>query len=67
MRGNQHFIYDITTYHLLHVSTRLCLDCELESKMIYMEQCNRTRETQQWSFFSYNETLILRDMKQYFL
>ncbi|CAF1475767.1 unnamed protein product [Adineta steineri] len=66
MRGNQHFIYDINSYHIRHVSTHLCLDCDLESKMIFMEKCNQTSKTQQWSFFSYNETLIIKDMKQYF-
>jgi hypothetical protein len=66
MRGNQHFVYDINTNHIVHVSTRLCLDCDLESKMIFMEQCNKSSKTQQWAFFSFNETLILKDMKQFF-
>ena len=66
MRGNQHFVYDTNTFHILHVSTRLCLDCDLESKTIFMEECNRTSKTQQWTFFSYNETLILKDMKKFF-
>ncbi|CAF1472211.1 unnamed protein product [Rotaria sordida] len=40
MRGNQHFVYDINNYHILHVATRLCLDCDLESRQVFMEQCN---------------------------
>ncbi|CAF0999883.1 unnamed protein product [Adineta ricciae] len=67
MRGNQHFIYDFKSFHIIHVSTHLCLDCELESKKVFMERCNRTSKTQQWIFLSYNETLILKDMRQYFL
>ena len=67
MRGNQHFIYDFKSFHIIHVSTRLCLDCDLESKKVFMERCNRTSKTQQWTFLSYNETLILKDMRQYFL
>jgi hypothetical protein len=66
MRGNQHFVYDPQTYHILHVATSLCMDCDLESKIIFMEQCDKTSKTQQWSFFSYNETLILKDLKQFF-
>ena len=67
MRGNQHFIYDFKSFHIVHVSTHLCLDCDLESKKVFMERCNRTSKTQQWIFLSYNETLILKDMQQYFL
>lgn len=67
MRGNQHFIYDINTYHIVHVSTNLCLDGDLETRMVFMEECNRKSKTQQWSFLSYDDTLILKDMKQYFL
>jgi hypothetical protein len=66
MRGNQHFAYDINNYHIVHVSTRLCLDCDLESRMLFMEQCSEKSKTQRWSFYSYNETLILKDMKQFF-
>jgi polypeptide N-acetylgalactosaminyltransferase len=66
MRGNQHFVYDPKTHHILHVSTRLCLDCDTESKIIFMEQCDTSSKTQQWSFRSYNETLILKDLKQFF-
>ena len=67
MRGNQHFIYDVRTNHIVHVATRLCLDCDIESKSIFMEQCNKTRDTQRWSFMSYNETLIQKDMKEFFI
>lgn len=66
MRGNQHFVYDPKTFHILHVATRLCLDCDLESKQIFMEECSTRTKTQQWSFFAYNETLILKDLKQFF-
>ena len=66
MRGNQHFVYDPTTYHILHVSTRLCLDCDIESKSIFMEKCDQTSRTQRWAFLSYNETHILKDLKQFF-
>ena len=65
MRGNQHFVYDPQTYHIIHVSKRLCLDCDSESKIVFMEKCDKTRKTQQWSFLSYNETLILKDLKQF--
>jgi hypothetical protein len=67
MRGNQHFVYDTNNYHIIHVGTRLCVDCDLESRMVFMEPCNKESKTQRWSFFSYNETAIIRDMKQYFL
>lgn len=67
MRGNQHFVYDFKTFHIIHVATRLCLDCDLESKTIFMEQCNKTSDTQRWSFMNYNETLIGKDMREYFL
>ncbi|CAF2929979.1 unnamed protein product [Rotaria sp. Silwood2] len=66
MRGNQHFAYNINTYQILHVSTLLCLDCDLESKQIFMEQCNTKSITQRWTFSSYNATLILKEMKQFF-
>lgn len=66
MRGNQHFVYDPQTFHIIHVATHLCLDCDLESKIIFMEECNKSSKTQLWSFLSFNETLILKDLKQFF-
>lgn len=66
MRGNQHFVYDTNTYHIIHVPTRLCLDCDLENRMIFMEECTTHSKTQRWSFYSYNRTLILKDMKEFF-
>ena len=66
MRGNQHFVYDINHFHILHVATHLCLDCDFDSKMIFMEQCNIQSKTQQWKFSSYNDSLIFKDMKQFF-
>lgn len=66
MRGNQHFVYNPKNFHIIHVATQLCLDCDLESKMIFMEQCSTTSQTQQWTFSSYNETLILKDLQKFF-
>ena len=66
LRGNQHFVYDPLTNHILHVATRLCLDCDLQNKQVFMEECSIRSKTQQWSFFSYNETLILKDLRQFF-
>ncbi|CAF3391363.1 unnamed protein product [Rotaria socialis] len=65
MRGNQHFAYDINNHHIIHVSTHLCLNCDLDSRLIFMEKCDGKSKTQRWSFYSYNETLILKDMKQF--
>lgn len=67
MHGNQHFIYDINSNHILHVVTNLCLDCDLNSKLIYMTKCNSESKTQQWKFSSYNRKLILKHMKEFFL
>ncbi len=66
MRGNQHFVYDINNFHILHIATHSCLDCDLASKIIFMEQCDGKSKTQQWKFSSYNSTSIFKDMKQYF-
>lgn len=66
MRGNQHFVYDTITLHIIHVATHLCLDCDLETRVVFMEQCSVDSKTQKWSFYSYNTTLILRDLKKYF-
>jgi len=66
MRGNQHFVYDINHFHILHVATQLCLDCDLDSKIIFMKQCDKQSKTQQWKFSLYNDTLILKDMKKFF-
>jgi len=65
MRGNQHFVYDIHHFHLIHVATSFCLDCDLENKILFMSQCNYQRPTQQWKFASYNQTLILKEMKDF--
>lgn len=67
MRGNQHFVYNTKTFNILHVSTRLCLDCDIEMKTVFMDECNKTSKTQRWSFLSYNETLILKDLQKFFL
>ncbi|UJR20991.1 hypothetical protein I4U23_024093 [Adineta vaga] len=66
MRGNQHFVYNPTNFHILHVSTNLCLDCDIESKMIFMEECEFEKKTQEWKFSSFNDTLILKDLKKFF-
>ena len=65
MRGNQHFAYDPKTRQIKHVSTRLCLDCDIEAKTIFMAQCNATSDTQKWEFGSFNATLIYKDLGQY--
>jgi polypeptide N-acetylgalactosaminyltransferase len=65
MRGNQHFAYDPTVHHIIHVSTRLCLDSDLESKTIFMSTCSKTSDTQRWLFMTYNETLIRKDMMKF--
>lgn len=66
IRGNQHFVYDIDHFHLLHIASQLCLDCDVENKILLMEQCDVHSQTQQWKFSSYNKTLILREMKELF-
>jgi hypothetical protein len=66
MQGNQQFVYDLKHYHILHVASQLCLDCDLNSKLIYMEQCDIQSLNQKWKFSSYNDTLILKEMKQFF-
>lgn len=65
MRGNQHFVYDFRNFHLIHVATNFCLDCDIENKIIFMSQCDTQRQTQQWKFSSYNQTLILKEMKNF--
>ncbi|CAF1516626.1 unnamed protein product [Adineta steineri] len=66
MRGNQHFVYDVSNFHILHVATHLCLGCDVDSKMIFMEECDAERKTQKWKFASYNQTLILKEMNKFF-
>ena len=66
MHGNQHFVYNILNFHILHVATHLCLDCDLDSKMVFMEECKIGSKTQKWKFSSYNDTLILKDMEKFF-
>ena len=66
-RGTQHFVYDIHHFYLLHVASQLCLDCNLDSNMIFMAACDRQSPTQQWKFSSFNETRILEEMKEFFI
>ena len=66
MQGNQQFVYDLKHYHILHVASQLCLDCDFDSKLIFMDQCDIQKPNQKWKFSSYNDTLILNKMKQFF-
>ncbi|CAF0842204.1 unnamed protein product [Adineta ricciae] len=66
MRGNQHFVYNPNNFHILHVATNFCLDCDVDSKMIFMDECEVEKKTQQWKFSSYNDTLILKDLQKFF-
>ncbi len=64
--GNQQFVYDLNHFHILHIASQLCLDCDLDSKLIFMEECDIQSPSQKWKFSSYNDTLILKEMKQDF-
>lgn len=64
--GNQHFVYNPINRHILHVTTNLCLDCDVDSKMVFVDDCEVAKKTQEWKFSSYNETMILKDMRKFF-
>ncbi|CAL1272726.1 unnamed protein product [Larinioides sclopetarius] len=56
MQGNQLWKFEVETSHLIHLLTGGCLDCDSESREIFMNPCDQNRETQKWSFEMVNFT-----------
>lgn len=50
MQGNQRFKYRVEAQQIFHPISGLCMDCDPETKEIYMNPCDPILKTQQWQF-----------------
>ncbi|XP_055351703.1 putative polypeptide N-acetylgalactosaminyltransferase 10 [Paramacrobiotus metropolitanus] len=60
MQGNQQWKYNSDTKSLFHPVSSKCLDCDTERKEIFVNECDRSKLSQQWLFENYNVTLLLK-------
>ena len=44
--GNQEFRYQLTSHHLFHPTSNLCLDCDVERQDIFMAHCSDEKQSQ---------------------
>ncbi|UYV71621.1 GALNT10 [Cordylochernes scorpioides] len=58
MQGNQHWRYQLQSRHLVHVITNTCLDCDINTKQIFMNPCDDFSRTQRWRFETVNATAL---------
>lgn len=61
MQGNQRFKYNLDTNQLLHPVSNQCLDCDADSREIFMYPCKPDRPTQEWIFENINVTAVRQD------
>lgn len=59
MKGNQHWIYEILTKHLIHFETKKCLTVHLESHQLIVENCNTINPFQMYKFQFFDPEKIL--------
>lgn len=64
-RGNQEFRYNIDTNQLHHPVSNLCVDCNIETKELFMTQCDAKSQTQKWKFQNVDTDLIKKDFKAF--
>jgi polypeptide N-acetylgalactosaminyltransferase len=63
MHGNQEFFFNIDTLSIYHPISNQCLDSSVERKELFMNPCSKNKQTQQWKFEHFNETMIRKDFK----
>lgn len=59
LKGNQYWIYEVLTKHLIHFETKKCLTIHLESRHLTMEDCNSINQHQTWKFQFFDPEKIL--------
>ncbi|CAO1440114.1 unnamed protein product [Diamesa tonsa] len=60
MKGNQHWIYEFLTKHLIHFETKQCLTVHSGSFHLIVENCNTVNHFQMWKFQFFDPEKILR-------
>lgn len=61
--GNQWWKYNVENHQLLHVTSKLCLDCDTERRELFMMPCSETSKTQKWQWEHLNTTVALAEWK----
>ena len=62
--GNQLFKYDMSTGHLYHPNSRMCVDADVSAMRVRMMTCDSTSDNQRWKFDTMNQT-ALADLWRY--
>ncbi|KAF6024533.1 GALNT10 [Bugula neritina] len=58
MKGNQFWKYNLETNQLYHQVSNLCLDCNRDTKELYMSKCEDSVVSQKWEFTKMNSTAL---------
>lgn len=64
MGGNQLWKYDLSAQHLYHPISNQCLDCNRDTREIFMNPCDPYKDSQKWTFGKANTT-ALAELWQY--
>ncbi|XP_067943825.1 putative polypeptide N-acetylgalactosaminyltransferase 10 [Watersipora subatra] len=64
MKGNQFWKYNLKTHQLYHQVSNQCVDCNRETKELYMSHCDESISTQKWLFTKMDNAAVAELWKE---